>query len=49
VPGYVRAWRATANGLEGAAAGASDTILVLDELGVVDAREAQADDQSLVF
>jgi uncharacterized protein (DUF927 family) len=41
-PGYVRAWRATANGLEGAAASASDTALVLDELGVVDAREAQA-------
>jgi putative DNA primase/helicase len=39
-PGYVRAWRATANGLEGAAAGASDTALVLDELGVVEARDA---------
>jgi uncharacterized protein (DUF927 family) len=39
-PGYVRAWRATANGLEGAAASASDTLLVLDELGVVDARDA---------
>jgi putative DNA primase/helicase len=38
----VRAWRATANGLEGAAASASDTVLVLDELGVVDARDAQA-------
>ncbi|WP_051134236.1 DUF927 domain-containing protein [Methylocystis sp. ATCC 49242] len=31
-PGYVRAWRATANGLEGAAASATDTCLVLDEL-----------------
>ncbi len=41
-PGYVRAWRATANGLEGAAASASDTLLVLDELGVVDARDAAA-------
>ncbi len=41
-PGYVRAWRATANGLEGAAAAASDTCLVLDELGQVDAREAAA-------
>lgn len=41
-PGYVRAWRATANGLEGAAASASDTVLVLDELGVVDARDAAA-------
>ena len=41
-PGYVRAWRATANGLEGAAASASDTVLVLDELGVADARDAAA-------
>jgi uncharacterized protein (DUF927 family) len=41
-PGYVRAWRATANGLEGAAASASDTALVLDELGQVEAREAAA-------
>ena len=39
-PGYLRAWRATANGLEGAAALACDTCLVLDELGVVDARDA---------
>lgn len=39
-PGYVRAWRATANGLEGAAASASDTVLILDELGIVDARDA---------
>lgn len=39
-PGYVRAWRATSNGLEGAAASASDTCLVLDELGVVEARDA---------
>ena len=41
-PGYVRAWRATANGLEGAAASANDTALVLDELGQVEAREAAA-------
>jgi uncharacterized protein (DUF927 family) len=41
-PGYVRAWRATANGLEGAAASASDTALILDELGQVEAREAAA-------
>lgn len=41
-PGYVRAWRATANGLEGAAASATDTCLVLDELGVVEARDAGA-------
>ena len=39
-PGYVRAWRATSNGLEGAAAQSSDTVMVLDELGMVDAREA---------
>ena len=38
-PGYVRAWRSTANGLEGAASSASDTTLVLDELGVGEARE----------
>ena len=41
-PGYVRAWRATANGLEGAAASATDTCLVLDELGQVEARDAGA-------
>jgi hypothetical protein len=39
-PGYVRAWRATSNGLEGAAAQSSDTVMILDELGMVDAREA---------
>jgi uncharacterized protein (DUF927 family)/5S rRNA maturation endonuclease (ribonuclease M5) len=38
-PGYVQQWRATANGLEGAAALASDTVLCLDELGVAEARE----------
>jgi putative DNA primase/helicase len=41
-PGYIRTWRATANGLEGAAASATDTALVLDELGQVDPREAGA-------
>jgi putative DNA primase/helicase len=41
-PGYVKAWRATANGLEGAAALATDTALVLDELGVLDVRDAGA-------
>ncbi len=41
-PGYVRAWRATANGLEGAAASATDTALILDELGLVEARDAAA-------
>ncbi len=46
-PGYVRTWRATANGLEGAAASASDTALILDELGVVDARDAAAGIYSL--
>ncbi len=40
--GYVRTWRATANGLEGAAAGATDTALILDEVGQVDAREMGA-------
>jgi hypothetical protein len=38
-PGYVRSWRATANGLEGAAAGATDTALILDEVGQVEARD----------
>src|SRR5262249_38456983 len=41
-PGYVRSWRATANGLEGAAASATDTALILDELSVVEARDAAA-------
>jgi putative DNA primase/helicase len=41
-PGYVRSWRATANALEAAAAISSDTVLILDELGVVEAREAGA-------
>ena len=41
-PGYVRSWRATANGLEGAAASATDTCLVLDELGVGEARDVGA-------
>lgn len=40
--GFVRSWRSTANGMEGAAAIHTDTILALDELGVVDAREAGA-------
>lgn len=41
-PGFVRAWRATTNGLEGAAAAATDTALILDELGQVEARELAA-------
>lgn len=38
--GFVRSWRATANGLESIAALHSDTLLCLDELGQIDAREA---------
>jgi uncharacterized protein (DUF927 family) len=45
--GYLRAWRATANGLEGVAASATDTILILDELGVIEARDAAAGVYSL--
>lgn len=41
-PGYIRTWRATANGLEGAAASATDTALILDELGQVESRDAAA-------
>jgi uncharacterized protein (DUF927 family) len=37
--GYLRTWRATANGLEAVFAGASDTCLPLDELGQVEGRE----------
>ena len=39
-PGFVRSWRSTANHLEAIAALHTDTILPLDELGVVDAKEA---------
>jgi putative DNA primase/helicase len=39
-PGFVRPWRSTANALEAAAALHADTILVLDELGAVEAKEA---------
>ena len=38
--GYVRSWRATANGLEGVALGHSDTLLCLDELSQLAAKEA---------
>ena len=38
--GYVRSWRATANGLEGVAVAHCDTLLCLDELSQVQAREA---------
>lgn len=37
---YLRAWRATTNGLEGLAALHNDGLLVLDELSQVDCREA---------
>lgn len=39
--GYVKTWRATANGLEGTAAQSTDTLLLLDELGMADARDVQ--------
>jgi putative DNA primase/helicase len=38
--GYVRSWRATANGLEGIAAAHCDGTLCLDEIGQIEAREA---------
>src|SRR5262249_46805279 len=38
--GYLRQWRATANGLEGIAALHCDTLLCLDELSEVNPREA---------
>ena len=38
--GFLRTWRATSNGLEGTAAEHCDTLLCLDEMGQVDAREA---------
>jgi uncharacterized protein (DUF927 family) len=37
--GYVRTWRTTSNGIEGALAGANDTCLPLDEVGQVEGRE----------
>jgi uncharacterized protein (DUF927 family) len=45
--GYVRSWRATANGLEGAAASATDTCLILDELGLAEPRDVAASVYSL--
>jgi len=41
-PDFVGTWRATSNGLEGAAAGQNDTLLILDELSECDPREAGA-------
>src|ERR1700733_8412405 len=38
--GYVRSWRATANGLEGVALGHSDTLLCLDELSQLASKDA---------
>ncbi len=38
--GFVRSWRATANGLEGVALGHSDTLLCLDELSQLAAKDA---------
>jgi putative DNA primase/helicase len=40
INGYVGTWRATSNGLEGIAALHCDTLLCLDEIGQIDAREA---------
>lgn len=40
INGYVGTWRATSNGLEGVAALHCDTLLCLDEIGQIDAREA---------
>src|SRR5699024_4407035 len=39
---FVRTWRATANGLEGAASALNDTALILDEISEADAREIGA-------
>lgn len=41
-PGFVRSWRSTANALEATAALHTDTLLVLDELSVIDPREVYA-------
>jgi len=38
--GFACSWRATANGLEGIAEAHNDALLLLDEMGQVDAREA---------
>ncbi len=40
VTGFVRSWRATSNGLEGVALAHCDTLLCLDELSQLQAREA---------
>lgn len=41
-PGFVGTWRATSNGLEGAAAGQNDMLLILDELSECEPKEAGA-------
>lgn len=41
-PGYRRSWRATANGMEGAAALFNDCLLALDEISECDPREVGA-------
>jgi putative DNA primase/helicase len=46
-PGFIRLWRATANSLEAVAAIHTDTMLALDELSVVEAKEAAASVYSL--
>jgi putative DNA primase/helicase len=38
--GFLRSWRSTANALEGVAAVSNDTLLALDELGVIEPKEA---------
>jgi len=38
--GFWRSWRSTGNAMEGVAAMHNDTVLCLDEMGLVDAREA---------
>src|SRR6185312_13076603 len=40
--GFTQSWRATGNGLEAVARAHSGTVLILDELGELDAREAGA-------
>ncbi|MGX4643475.1 DUF927 domain-containing protein [Massilia sp. SYSU DXS3249] len=39
-PSYIQTWRATGNGLEGLCELHNDTLLVLDEMGEVDAKDA---------
>lgn len=41
-PGYRRSWRATANGMEGAATVSNDCLLALDEISECDPREVGA-------